>query len=156
MENNKPYNFDEKYEYKTYQKIGRDYEEVQSLSKVEEDRGTYMIYHTYSQWEIHILNFLQGMRNFDDFLHWIMGKRNFWSCCLEVIKIAYIPVYICGISLIGNESNKYITFLMVFLYTAFILLFAWIAINCVGQRIHYYDDIIKICEKINKKNIENK
>lgn len=144
MSEYKPYYFDEKYEYKVYKNVGWDYKKSKLLNRKGIRPRKYKICNTYSEWKSHILDFMQGVTNHDDFLHLIMSRKNYLSSKLEVVKIITIPLYIGAFSTMNNVSDGKSVF-WIFFSMALICIAVWTwLIYSKNEKLNFYDDVMEI------------
>ena len=140
------YGIDIDYEYETYRNVGVDYK----IGKWKK----YLSCCTYSEWENHINSIVEReMPVYNDFLHWLYGKRNEEIKNLEIVKAVLIPVYIALITLfdtlLGNFlSSNPITnsFLLIFLLIVIVIVSTCILYKSIEKK-HFFDDFIEIVKK---------
>lgn len=165
-----PYNLDLDYEFETYKNVGKDYGNARIANKGR--IGNYLRFRrkrknrketyykfcaTYSDWRRHAQNVLnKHICNYDDLLHWLIGKRNAEKIYLDSVKAILIPIYIALITLydvfvddfiIISHGAKILTILII------IFLVICCSLSILGkatETVNFYDDFIKIAEEMNK------
>ena len=161
-----PYMIDIKYEFRTYRNVGQDYGNfkranlgfisnfIRFIRRTWNRKQTkYRFCNTYSDWEEHITTVLnKDIVNYDDMLHWLIGKRNYAKQHLEAIKAILIPIYVALIGVydvfLKKEENS--------LWELIILLLCIIAISVFVlfeaiDKVDFFDELVKMAKKNNRK-----
>ena len=157
MENNKykPYNFDFKFQYRTYKNIGirhknqfmakkmryRIYETIRNLNN--KDERKYKNFDTFSQWRRYIEEEFKGnLKNYDDLKHYLQKRKDDYEFLRNVSGTIVVPIYVCMITM---ELSVYTTEGVDPIFTI-ISVFAYLITLCLRQKYRYnfYRDFIKI------------
>ncbi len=146
MSGYKPYYFDERYEYKVYKNVGWDYKKSKLLNRKDIRQRKYKVCNTYSEWKRHILDFMQGVTNHDDFLHLLISRKNFLSSKLEALKIITIPLYVGAFSTMSYVSDGKHIFGTVLFISAIIIAYLYCSIFRKNEKINFYNDVIEIAK----------
>lgn len=153
-----PYKINIRYELETYKNIGKDYGNSKTASKgvlfdflrfvrKRKNKGQikYRFCDTYSAWEEHINKVLSvDIRNYEDLLHWLMGKKNEAQQYLDAVKAILIPIYVSLISLykvFGKNTDSLVDLIVMMLVIVF---FSVIILDSAIEKVEFYDDFIKV------------
>ena len=108
------YNFNEKYEMKTYRYVGKDYGNRKTANrgvlsnirrwfrkKTNKTEKKYKFCDTYLEWKNHIKEIfpVKNSCEIDNFLHWLEQQMRYAKWELEAVKIILIPIYIALLSI---------------------------------------------------------
>lgn len=142
------YGINIKYEFKTYKKIGKDYNKENSHVR-EKAQQKYKICNTYTEWEKHVKETINNeMINKKDFLHWLYYYRNEAEQWLELVKVAQIPLYIMFLSLIGYFGiESKLNFICLVILIVIISLGSTWRLYSAFDNLNFYKDFIKIVKK---------
>lgn len=156
----KLYDFDVNYEYKIYKKVGLDYKKTKSRNIIEnadKKLKSYKVCYTYSEWKKHIEDTIRkDFTNREDFLHWLYGRKSFSEAELDLVRVVQIPVYIVFISIITQIYDiKSITMEHIIFIIAFMVVISAITLLDAYKKLHFYEDVIEIYEKMFKENNGN-
>lgn len=161
----KPYMIDIKYEFKTYQHVGKDYGNSKSADlgclfnfrrfvrkTWNRKQNKYKFCNTFSDWKEHITSVLnKNIVNYDDMIHWLIYERNFAKQYLESIKAILIPIYIAFIgvfSLFLNEEDNPLCVLI-----SIMLLIIAISVHVLHdatEKVDFFEDCIQIANEIRR------
>lgn len=161
----KPYMIDIKYEFKTYQHVGKEYGNSKSadLGCVSNFRrfirriwnrkqNKYKFCNTFSDWKEHITSVLnKNILNYDDMVHWLIDERNFAKQYLESIKAILIPIYIALIgvySLFLNEGDNPLCALI--LIMLLIVAVSVYFLHDATEKVAFFEDCIQIANEIRR------
>ena len=171
------YNFDYKYEYKTYKNVGVD-EKINYKSKgnffykllrlirflLNKNEKRYKKLNTYSEWENYVIDSREG-RCFKrkDFIHFLKSRQRKCECCYDIVGSVVTPIYVVlvsgGLTLLllpyQNDSTISNAFGAWFLFTVlliFILVFLIKRNYKYRNEYYFYHDYIEIISKQEKDN----
>lgn len=147
----RPYNFDEKIEYKIYKNIGGRYRREFTGKKLKTNKK-YPDFNTYLEWEMYFKNkFSKGARNDCNFKHYLNKELLMNQRFLEIAKSLAIPVYICEITALVtvysaidklNEMSDYV----VLIITIFTIIFGFNIISHFDKKVIFLKDCINIID----------
>lgn len=177
-----PYNFDEKYEFKTYKNIGRSSKIYYCFKKNlflkmyyklwnNEIEKRYKNYNTYSEWEKFILSqvaskYDYNLEYYNNFVHFLKEKKRHYEFGQSVINSIFIPILLLlatGVVtiLLGNDFIKEeCSFLLEFeinwfifgLIVIMIFIIAYIFKVRNNKYYYFYKDYIEILEAYESEN----
>ncbi|WP_440287074.1 hypothetical protein [Eshraghiella crossota] len=163
----KPYGFDEKYEFRTYKNIGRDYGDRKIADmglvgnikrffrkKMNRKQKKYTMCDTYLQWREHVdKNIEKYALDNENYKHWIVKQKRFYAGRLEATKIILIPLYVFVLTvLVGSEQNNIIQIITVTIIAEIVMC---ILVMKDTEWKSFYKDYIEILEaKIGSKEDE--
>lgn len=149
-----PYNFDEKYEYKTYINVGMKYKNSFLAKKQKEYPDEYLDVDNYTAWKDHFINqYLKRVTSDSvcNFAHYLNRELRRINKNLDCIKTLALPVWILEITgiitIATTDDNKkpiFVGFILSILLLIFIVVFL---INRYTAKINFYTDCIRIIER---------
>lgn len=157
-----PYGFDEKYEYKTYKNIGKDYgdrkiadvgffENVKRYfrRKTNRKQKQYAMYNTYEQWKKHVKkNIERYPLSIENYKHWLIKQQRYYQERLELIKIILIPLYIFMLTVLAEQEKSSIQLLYATILAETMM--CLLVMNDTKKSLFYKDYIEIMDEKENK------
>lgn len=167
MEKNyfKAYGIDTEYEFNTYRYVGKDYGTRKSANlgmllnckrffrkNRNKDEKQYKFCDTYSDWEKHIQDVIpKDILNYRDMFHWLHMKKEENKANLESVKCILIPIYVALFSVCAtvdfpDEISRNIFLIII---SFFIIWVSAAALLEAMQKVRFYDDFIKVIEKMN-------
>lgn len=151
-----PYNFDEKYEYRVYSRIGRKYIKEFKSKKTRKRIVKYPEFDKYLEWENYFKDkFIKNNDNDCNFLHYLNRKFRTNKVKLELCKTVVVPVYVgefTGLMAI-YQSDKIIIPIdqqIIMLFSAIILtlIFCFWFICYFNNKVSFYNDCIDIIKAV--------
>ena len=167
-----PYNFDYKYEYKSYKNVGVDVKiNYKSKSNVfyklrqfirnlfNKNEKRYKKLNTYSDWENYVINSRKGRcLNRKDFIHFLRSRERVCEYSHNIVGSVVTPMYVVLLSggftilLLPNENNPTIDniipiWLFFTVLLSFILFFLMKRSHKKRNEYYFYKDYIKIINK---------
>lgn len=163
----KPYGFNEKYEYRTYKNIGRDYGNRKYANmgpiynaerfmrrKMNAKEKSYAICDTYLCWKEYIeKNIEKNLLGNENYKHWLVKQQRYYKERLEAIKVILIPLYIFILTVLleGTQHNS----TQILVATIFAETVMCILVMKDTRKCSFYGDYISILEEIHmQKEIE--
>lgn len=162
----KPYNFEFKFEYRTYKNIGTNYE-VETMSKcniaykirkftrkiwnMKEKR--YRNFDTYSEWEKYISEKVpERCSNYKNFYHYLEQRRKVYDFSVEYGKTVALPIYVAIFSATMTlyaliEAPVVALIFSMLPLVVFILILMTIILKRQTDRRNFYRDYMSILEK---------
>lgn len=173
-----PYNFDSRYEYRTYKNIGRqieiDYWEKKKLiyklynycrKKNNKNESKYKNCRDYSEWEQYVVSKMPSeIIRTENLIHYLKSKRrsgdfvkNIFSSVMTPLFMTYISVIITILVALYENENEILINVYEHLPTLFIILLVYLLIYiCIKWNNYYfYDDYISILETHKEEKKEN-
>ena len=167
-----PYDFEYKYEYGIYERIGIKYRNihgkrirrwVSTIFRKLSRKKPYPILHTYSDWEEHILKKIpENKRQCKNIMHWMIEQERLEHTHLNILSTVLIPIYIALLSLLEYFGVKnlfgLISFIIVIAPVSYAILYLQ---TC---KVEFWNDVIEIvknkeealCQNNNVSNAEKK
>lgn len=161
----KPYMIDIKYEFKTYQHVGKEYGNSKSadlgcvfnfrrfIRKTwNRKQNKYKFCNTFSDWKEHITSVLnKNILNYDDMIHWLIYERNFAKQYLESIKAILIPIYISFMGMynvFGGEEMNPLAVLVAIMFC--IVVVSVCILHGATEKVDFFEDCIQIANEIRR------
>lgn len=146
-----PYNFDEKYEYRTYFNIGTRYRDSFFGKKQKENGNKYRDLDTYLSWKNYFFKKYLNKCSLDskcNFAHYLNKKAEFYKMKLEIIKAIAIPVYVLEITafvtVLSNEFRNLYMLIFLIVLLCFLIVIGISYIEKYERKVRFYKDCIVI------------
>lgn len=146
-----PYSFDEKYEFRTFRNVGKDYDNNTKICMagnirrsfhriINEKEKKYCICDTYLQWKKYVKNSIKSRNiNKDNYMHWLIKKQRYYEIRLETVKLVLIPLYILLLTILAEIENMNFLYAIIFVET---IMCVWLVADT--QKINFYKDYSEI------------
>lgn len=150
-----PYNFDGRYEIKTYSNVGKDYGDSKTANKgflfnffrfyrkvKNNDELQYKRCDTYSDWKSYIEGKYEDVKNVD-FHKYLYMRRRQAKQSAELIKAIVVPVEVAILSLVFKENTN-IDIWVVSAAALFLCIFLSYEISNYNEEENFYEDCINV------------
>ena len=166
-----PYNFDIKYEYKTYKNIGKQYKldwrskrnlfyKIYKLIRKFYNRNEkkYANFDTYSLWREYIKSkmLISGLRNYKDFIHFIKGHKRsndyMRSCVVGITSSVYMVIVTCLFTgLMFMVEGQEITLFVAWIVFSITIIAVMVVLCIIGywkaNMFYFFKDILDILKE---------
>lgn len=158
----KPYGFNERYEYRTYKNIGRDYGNRKYANmgliynaerflrrKINTKEKSYAMCDTYLQWKKYVeKNLEKNLTDNENYMHWLIKQQRHYKERLEAIKVILIPLYIFILTILLEGAQYNGTQILV--VTIFAEIIMCVSVMKDTSKCSFYGDYIEVIEEILK------
>ena len=146
-----PYNFNEKYEYKTYINIGTGYK-VSILGKKQKKNSTnYSDLDNYTSWKNYFVHKYLNKCSSDskcNFMHYLNKKAELCKLKLDIIKVIAIPAYILEFTafftILSDEFRNLYMINSLMILLCFLIGIGVIFLSKFSRQVRFYKDCIEI------------